>query len=124
MRHHNLQDWLAWQETLHPRAIELGLDRVTRVRDALGLAEPPFRVVTVGGTNGKGSCVAFATALLRASGRRVGTFTSPHLVRYNERIVVDGDEVDDDALCAAFAAVDAARAEVSLTYFEWSTLAA
>lgn len=119
-----LQDWLRWQESLHPRAIDLGLDRVASVRDALGLREPAFQIVTVGGTNGKGSCVAWLTAFLAAAGVRVGTFTSPHLIRYNERIVVDGREADDAALCAAFAAVDRARGTTSLTYFEFSTLAA
>lgn len=119
-----LQDWLRWQESLHPRAIDLGLERVASVRDALGLREPDFQIVTVGGTNGKGSCVAWLTAFLAATGARVGTFTSPHLTRYNERIVVDGREADDAALCAAFEAVDRARGTTSLTYFEFSTLAA
>ncbi len=119
-----LEGWLRWQETLHPRTIDLGLDRVAAVRDALGLRNPPFQLVTVGGTNGKGSCVAWVTAFLAAAGHRVGTFTSPHLIRYNERIVVDGREVDDGALCTAFEAVDHARGATSLTYFEFSALAA
>lgn len=118
-----LADWLAHQERLHPRTIELGLERVRVVLARLG-ADLPFGSIIVGGTNGKGSCVAFLEAMLRASGRRVGAYTSPHLVRYNERIRVDGEEVSDDELCAAFARVEAARNDVSLTYFEFGTLAA
>ena len=120
----SLADWLNWQETLHPRSIDLGLERVTGVLRALDLAEPPFKVITVGGTNGKGSCVAWLTAFLAAAGERVGTFTSPHLTRYNERIAVDGVDVDDAGLCAAFEAIDRARGATSLTYFEFSALAA
>lgn len=124
MRFETLEQWLAWQEQLHPRAIDLGLERVVAVRDMLGLATPPYAVITVGGTNGKGSCAAWLTALLRTSGHRVGTYTSPHLIAYNERVAVDGDDADDQALCEAFAAVDRARAGRSLTYFEFGTLAA
>ena len=120
----SLADWLSWQETLHPRSIDLGLERVTEVLRALDLATPPFKVITVGGTNGKGSCVAWLTAFLAAAGERVGTFTSPHLARYNERIAVDGADADDAALCAAFEAIDRARGATSLTYFEFSALAA
>ncbi|MCA1799257.1 MAG: bifunctional tetrahydrofolate synthase/dihydrofolate synthase [Xanthomonadaceae bacterium] len=119
-----LTEWLAWQERLHPQAIDLGLERVAVVRDALGLAQPPYRVITVGGTNGKGSCAAWLTALLRAAGHRVGTFTSPHLIEYNERIVVDGVDAGDAELCEAFEAVDRARGDESLTYFEFGALAA
>ncbi len=87
--------------------------------------EPPHHIViTVGGTNGKGSCVALLEAILRAAGYRVGAYTSPHLLRYNERIRIDGAEVGDDALCRTFARIDAARGEISLTYFEFGTLAA
>ena len=123
-RFRHLSDWLSWQQTLHPRAIELGLDRVRRVLAALRLETPPFPILTVGGTNGKGSAVAFTDAILRAAGYRVGAYTSPHLLRYNERIRVADVEVDDAALCEAFAAVDAARGAISLTYFEFGTLAA
>lgn len=124
MRFNTLNEWLAWQERLHPQAIDLGLERVAAVRDALGLAKPPYRVLTVGGTNGKGSCAAWLTALLRAAGHRVGSFTSPHLVAYNERIAVAGVDADDAELCAAFDAVDQARGDESLTYFEFGALAA
>lgn len=119
-----LEQWLTWQETLHPKIIDLGLERVKRVAQRLGLASPSHRVITVGGTNGKGSSVAFLETILRAAGYRVGTYTSPHLLRYNERIRIDGQAVDDAALCQAFARIDAMRGEISLTYFEFGTLAA
>ena len=123
-RFSKLVEWLRWQETLHPNAIDLGLERVRRVLNCLGLAHPEHVVITVGGTNGKGSSVAFLEAILREQGFRVGAYTSPHLVRYNERIRLHGEEVNDAALCSAFARVDAARGDVSLTYFEFGTLAA
>lgn len=124
MRFDTLSEWLTWQETLHPSAIELGLERLGLVLGRLGLAQAPFPVVTVAGTNGKGSSVAMLEAMLRAGGYRVGAYTSPHLLRYNERIRIDGREADDAALCAAFERIDLARGEVSLTYFEFGTLAA
>lgn len=119
-----LNEWLAWQEQLHPNAIELGLDRVRKVLERLVPAHPDYPIITVGGTNGKGSTVAFLEAMLRAAGYRVGAYFSPHILRYNERIRIDGREVDDAQLCAAFERVDAARGDVSLTYFEFGTLAA
>lgn len=124
MRFAILDDWLRWQETLHPRTIDLGLERVRTVLRRLQPAPPSYTVITVGGTNGKGSCVAFLDAMLRASGYRVGAYTSPHLLRYNERIRINGVAVDDAALCEVFARIDAARGDVSLTYFEFGTLAA
>ena len=111
-------------ESCHPREIELGLERVRAVQARLGLTTAPFAVITVGGTNGKGSTVAFAENMLRAGGYRVGAYFSPHVFRYNERVRIDGAEVSDAALCEAFAQVDAARGETSLTYFEFGTLAA
>ncbi len=119
-----LADWLAWQETLHPSVIDLGLDRVRRVLDALNWQQPAFTVITVSGTNGKGSTVAFLDSILRAAGYRTGVFTSPHLVRYNERVRVDGSEVSDAALCSAFEQIEQARGAQSLTFFEFNTLAA
>lgn len=124
MRFDSLAGWLHWLESHHPRAIDLGLDRISQVADKLALSFRDTRVVTIAGTNGKGSCVATLNALLRASGYHVGCYTSPHFLRFNERIVVDDKMVDDDALVAAFARIDAARGDVSLTYFEFSTLAA
>jgi dihydrofolate synthase/folylpolyglutamate synthase len=124
-----LADWLDYQQRVHPQAIELGLERVRTVWERLGAPAPAPLVITVGGTNGKGSTVAFLEAMLAADGRRVGAYTSPHLLRYNERIRVAGDDVDDAALIDAFERIEAARAHgpgapVALTYFEYGTLAA
>lgn len=124
MRPDNLQAWLTWQEGLHPAAIELGLGRVGRVWDRLGPRALPFPVISVAGTNGKGSTVAMLEAIYGAAGYRTAAYTSPHLLRYNERVRLDGREVLDEELCAAFSRVDAARGTESLTYFEFGTLAA
>lgn len=124
MRFQTLNEWLTWQETLHPNPIELGLERVRVVRDALGLQTPPYFVCTVGGTNGKGSVVAYLEAIFAAAGYTTGAYFSPHLVRYNERIRINGIEAGDAALCESFARVDEARAATRLTYFEFGTLAA
>lgn len=119
-----LHHWLSWQQNLHPHSVDLGLERLTQVMTHLALAQPAHPVITVGGTNGKGSSVAFLEAMLRAGGYRVGVYTSPHLLHYNERIRIDGNAVTDEALCRAFARIDAARGDISLTYFEFGTLAA
>lgn len=124
MRFHSLQQWLAWQETLHPKKIDLGLDRVAAVADALGLRQQPPVTVVVGGTNGKGTVATVVAELLQALGFRVGRYTSPHLLRYNERVVIDGAPVSDAELCRAFAVIDDVRGEHSLSYFEFGTLAA
>ena len=124
MRFSTLDQWLRWQETLHPSEIELGLERVSRVYSTLCPEALPFTVVTVAGTNGKGSSIAALEAVLLAAGYRVGTYTSPHLLRYNERVRLDGAEIDDQSLIDAFEQVDQARGETSLTYFEFGTLAA
>ena len=118
-----LPDWLAYLEQSHPKSIDLGLERVARVKDALGLT-PHFPIITVAGTNGKGSTCAMLEAILRAAGYRVGCYTSPHLLRYNERVRINGELATDAELCNAFAAIEAARGDVSLTYFEFGTLAA
>ncbi|MBM4196968.1 MAG: bifunctional tetrahydrofolate synthase/dihydrofolate synthase [Gammaproteobacteria bacterium] len=120
----SLAEWLAWQESLHPRWMELSLDRVRTVASRLDLRPPQGGVITVGGTNGKGSTVALLEHILAGQGRRVAAYTSPHLVRYNERVRVDRQEVADDELCLAFAAVEEARGDVQLTFFEFGTLAA
>lgn len=120
----DLAAWLAHAERLHPKSVDLSLERVAGVLARLGLDRPPFAVLTVGGTNGKGSCVAFLEAMLVASGRRVGAYASPHLVRYTERVRLDGREIGETALAAAFARVEAARGDVTLTYFEFGTAAA
>lgn len=119
-----LADWLERLEKQHPRAIDLGLERVRDVHARLGLQRPVPQVITVGGTNGKGSTVAFIEAIARAAGLRVGAYTSPHLLAYNERIRIDGVDADDASIIAAFEAIEAARGDVSLTYFEVGTLAA
>ncbi|MHA6494474.1 bifunctional tetrahydrofolate synthase/dihydrofolate synthase [Pseudomonas borbori] len=120
----SLADWLAYLEHLHPTTIEMGLERCRAVAQRLGLGKPAPRVITVTGTNGKGSTCAFLAELLREQGLQVGVYSSPHLLRYNERVQVAGREASDDELCEAFCAVEAARADTSLTYFEMGTLAA
>jgi len=119
-----LDDWLSWQQTLHHSTIELGLDRVRAVLERLQWSQPAYPVIIVGGTNGKGSCVALLESIYAAAGYRVGTFTSPHLIRYNERIRIAGVEIDDLSLMAAFDRIDKARGDISLTFFEFNTLAA
>jgi dihydrofolate synthase/folylpolyglutamate synthase len=119
-----LAEWLSLQESVHPQSIDMGLERVSRVADALGVATPSFPVITVAGTNGKGSVVAHLEALLTALGARTGLFTSPHLIRYNERIRVAGSEVTDAELIAVFEQIEAARGATTLTFFEYNTLAA
>lgn len=121
----DLEQWLGLIERSHPRAIELGLDRCAEVAGRLQLLDAgSATVISVAGTNGKGSCVRVMESLLQAGGARVGAYTSPHLRRYNERVRMLGSPVGDAALCEAFAAVEAARGEVALTYFEYGTLAA
>jgi dihydrofolate synthase/folylpolyglutamate synthase len=124
LRFATLAEWLAWQETLHSSEIELGLERCRRVAEAMGLLQPAYRVVSVAGTNGKGSSVAMLDLILRKAGYRVGCYSSPHLVRYNERVRVNGVEASDAALCLAFERINRARGDTSLTYFEFGTLAA
>ena len=119
-----LDDWLRLLETRHPKAIDLGLDRCRAVWQRLGSPRPAQRIFTVAGTNGKGSTVATICALLGSLGYRQGSYTTPHLLVYNERVQIDGRPVDDDALLSAFARVEAARGDIRLTYFEFGTLAA
>lgn len=116
--------WLDHQLRLHPKNIELGLERVRPVAERLGVLRPAARVLTVAGTNGKGSTVAMLEAACLVAGLRVGAYTSPHIERYHERIRIDGREVEDADLIAAFEAVEAARGETPLTFFEFGTLAA
>lgn len=120
----SLDDWLRWQEVLHPQAIALGLDRVQVVAAALGLPAAGIRTLTVAGTNGKGSSTALLSEIYRAAGYRVGAYTSPHLLRYNERIAIDGRAATDADLIRAFAAIEHVRGRTALTYFEFGTLAA
>lgn len=119
-----LEQWLDYQQQIHPKSIDMGLERVGEVARRLGLGRPARQVITVGGTNGKGSTVAFLEAIARAAGLKVGAYTSPHLLRYNERVRIDGAEADDADLVAAFVRIEAARGDTPLTYFEFGTLAA
>ena len=119
-----LAEWLSYQQDLHPRTIDLGLERVRAVAERLGLLPLAGRSVIVGGTNGKGSTAALLAAIAQAHGECAGLFTSPHLWRYQERISVDGREVQSAPLCAAFEQIEAARGAESLTYFEFNALAA
>ncbi|MDD4914471.1 MAG: bifunctional tetrahydrofolate synthase/dihydrofolate synthase [Methylococcales bacterium] len=123
-RFDSLDAWLSWQEQLHPRPIDLGLERVADVYRQLGLNSKKTPTVTVAGTNGKGSCIAFLEAIYRAQGYKVGAYTSPHIVRYNERIRIDGQAVSDTEICEAFTRIDRQRGNTSLSYFEFGTLAA
>lgn len=124
MSQRSLAEWLTRLEGLHPSEIDMGLARVRQVAEQLDLLQPAPLVFTVTGTNGKGSTCAGLESLLRTAGQTVGCYTSPHLLHYNERVRINGEMVSDAALCSAFAAIDEARGSISLTYFEFGTLAA
>ncbi len=118
----SLADWLARIEQMHPAEVELGLERIDQVFQRLGSSLPGV-VITVAGTNGKGSVCAMLEAIALQSGWRVATYTSPHLVHFNERARINGEPADDASLVEAFEAVEAVRGQVPLTYFEFTTLA-
>jgi len=125
-----LADWLTYLETLHPKTIALGLERVAQIKQRLNL-QPDFPIIVVGGTNGKGSVCAMLESILHAAGYRVGCYTSPHLLHYNERVRIAKQQATDAELCASFEKIEQVRgaafsgmAEVPLTYFEFGTLAA
>ncbi|MCX7183139.1 MAG: bifunctional tetrahydrofolate synthase/dihydrofolate synthase [Nitrosomonadaceae bacterium] len=124
-KHKTLSDWLIYLERLHPKVIDMGLDRVNQVKTLLNLT-PRFPIITVGGTNGKGSTCIMMESIMSRAGYQVGCYISPHLLRYNERIRINRQEVSDKELCEAFSVVEVARMknDVSLTYFEFGTLAA
>ncbi|MCP4433100.1 MAG: bifunctional folylpolyglutamate synthase/dihydrofolate synthase [Gammaproteobacteria bacterium] len=124
MRFDFLDDWLAWQQSLNSNSIELGLERVSAVANCLQLYEIAEQVIIVAGTNGKGSTVACYETWLNNAGFSVGSYTSPHLLRYNERIKVNRQLASDKEICEAFSTVDQARGDILLTYFEFGTLAA
>lgn len=126
MKHNSLNAWLAWLEQSHPREIDLGLERIKQIAAQLDLLSPKALIVTVAGTNGKGSCVTASAAILSAAGYSVGVYTSPHLLQYNERIVINNQLAKDDDICEAFEKIHAVceRESISLTYFEYGTLAA
>ncbi|WP_088177617.1 bifunctional tetrahydrofolate synthase/dihydrofolate synthase [Ferriphaselus sp. R-1] len=121
--HSTLSDWLSYLESLHPKTIALGLERVAEVKQRLNL-HPEFPVIIVGGTNGKGSVCAMLEAILHAAGYKVGCYTSPHLLDYNERVRIAKRQASDAELCASFEAIERARGDIALTYFEFGTLAA
>ncbi len=118
-----LADWLTYLESLHPKTIALGLDRIEQVKQRLSL-DPYFPIVTVGGTNGKGSVCAMLESILHAAGYRVGCYTSPHLLHYNERVRIAKKQASDAELCASFEKIELVRGDTPLTYFEFGTLAA
>ena len=124
MRFDSLKGWLDWQESLHPLTIDLGLERAALVYHELNpdYLKPP--TITVAGTNGKGSCIAYLEAIYRAEGYCVGSYSSPHILKYNERIKIDGKPVSDELICEAFARIESVRGNTSLSYFEFGTLAA
>lgn len=124
MRFSSLADWLGWLEQSHPKEIDLGLDRIRQVAERLDLLRPRAKLITVAGTNGKGSCVTATAGLLQTAGFSVGVYTSPHLLHYAERIQVGGNPVADELICNAFEIIADAAAEISLSYFEYGTLAA
>ena len=119
----DLAGWLQYIEALHPKSISMGLDRVLQVKNRLGL-NPDFPLVIVGGTNGKGSTCAMLESIYHQAGYNIACYTSPHLLRYNERVRINAEEISDTAMVAAFNAVEAARGDTQLTYFEFGTLAA
>lgn len=120
----SLDDWLRYIGSVHPRSIELGLERGQAVLTRMALGKLASQIVTVGGTNGKGSTVAAIEFGLRRQGLRTGAYTSPHLDHFNERVRIDGGCVGDAQLCEAFAVIEQARGDISLSYFEFATLAA
>ncbi|HHW4680283.1 MAG TPA: bifunctional tetrahydrofolate synthase/dihydrofolate synthase [Xylella taiwanensis] len=119
-----LSEWLTYIEQQHPQSISMGLERVSTVTESMRLGRPAQHCIVVAGTNGKGSTVAFIEAIARAAGWKIGAYTSPHLLRYNERVRIDGREVDDAILVEAFSKIEAARKQTALTSFEFGTLAA
>lgn len=120
----SLEQWLSWQTGLHRASMELGLERCRQVAERMGALHPPSPVISVAGTNGKGSSVAMLESILHAAGHKVASYTSPHLVRYNERVKLQRQPVSDEELCEAFLAVERARGATALTFFEFGTLAA
>ena len=120
----DLSAWLNTLETLHPKTIELGLDRIREVAERMQLTDFDNKVITVAGTNGKGSTIAALEAIYSQANFKLGVYTSPHIVHFNERIRINNSEVSDKELCRALEAVDTARTNVSLTFFEFTTLAA
>ena len=120
----NLSQWLTWQENLHSQEIDLGLERIQCVYTKLFPNGVPFATITVAGTNGKGSTIAFIESIYQKSPFKVAKFTSPHILNYNERFSVSNAQATDGQICTAFEQIELVRGDISLTYFEFSTLAA
>tara|TARA_B110000858_G_scaffold198463_1_gene265330 strand:+ start:30723 stop:32030 length:1308 start_codon:yes stop_codon:yes gene_type:complete len=119
----SLESWLQYISGVHPREIELGLARMQKLAASLGIGKPAPLVITVAGTNGKGSCIATMEAILQQAGFKTGCYTSPHINVFNERIRIAASNIDDESLIAAFEAIDEARLDETLSYFEFATLA-
>ncbi len=124
MANRNLNDWLSFQLTLNPKEIELGLNRILNVWRKLGKPKPAKKIISIAGTNGKGSCVAILESILCESKYKVGSYTSPHLQTYNERIKINRTNSNSNDLCIAFSEIEKARGDTPLTFFEFGTLAA
>ena len=125
MRKFNTVDeWLDWQQTVHPLNIDFKLERILSVYKKLKISKIAKKIITVAGTNGKGSTVSFLESVLNEKKYHVGTFTSPHILRYNERIKINGIEIDDESLLETFEMIDEVRGDTTLTYFEFATLSA
>ena len=123
-RFNTVNEWLEWQQTIHPLNIDFKLERILNVYKRLNISKVAKKVITVAGTNGKGSTVSFLESMLKNNNYKVGAFTSPHILNYNERIKINGKEADDDLLLDAFELVDEKRGDITLTYFEFATLSA
>ena len=123
-RFDTVNEWLEWQQTVHPLNIDFKLERILSVYEKLDVAKIAKKVITVAGTNGKGSTVSFLESILCKNNINVGTFTSPHILKYNERIKINGKEIDDESLLNVFELIDQKRGNTTLTYFEFATLSA
>lgn len=119
-----VDEWLDWQQTIHPLNIDFKLERILSVYKKLNISSVANKIITVAGTNGKGSTVSFLESVLSKKNYRVGTFTSPHILRYNERIKINGIEIDDESLLETFEMINEKRGDITLTYFEFATLSA
>ena len=123
-RFDTVNEWLEWQQTVHPLNIDFKLERILSVYEKLDVAKIAKKIITVAGTNGKGSTVSFLESILCKNNINVGTFTSPHILKYNERIKINGKEIDDESLLNVFELIDQKRGNTTLTYFEFATLSA
>ena len=123
-RFDRVSEWLEWQQTVHPLNIDFKLERILSVYEKLDIPKIAKKIITVAGTNGKGSTVSFLESILCKNNLKVGTFTSPHILKYNERIKINGKDIDDESLLNVFELIDEKRGNTTLTYFEFATLSA